>query len=225
MPNGTWTEDVSAVLRKELRTEFRSKSGLLTAFLFNVGAVLTASFAAANMRLVPGIAAAILWITLLFSAVASLPRTFITEEEQGTGDLLRLIARPSAVFWGKALYNLLLMMASAALLSALFLLLTGPYAIKPGLYVLCMLGGSVALAATVTFCGALVAQGANRYVLAGTVSLPLLVPVLAVAVEATGVALGEGIVRNGFNSAMALWGYGVAMFAVGPHLFGVVWRN
>lgn len=203
----------------------RSKSGLLTALLFNVSAVLAASFAAANLKLMPNIAAALLWVTLLFSGVTSLPRTFIGEEEQGTGDLLRLIARPHAVFWGKALYNVALMAATAVLLSALFLVLTGPYEWNAGLYALSIAGGCVALAATVTFCGALVAQGANRFVLAGAVSLPLLVPVLAVAVASTGTALGSGNVQNGLISAAALWGYGIGMFAVGPHLFAVVWRS
>lgn len=221
----SWTREVRAVFMKELHTEFRSKTGLLTALLFNVSAVLAASFGAANMKLLPGIAAALLWVTLLFSSVTSLPRTFISEEEQGTGDLLRLIARPHAVFWGKALFNLALMLVTAVLLSVLFLVLTGPYTVVFGLYALCMLGGSVALAGTVTFCGALVAQGANRFVLAGTIAMPMLVPLLAVAVSGTAVALGAGNLANGAISAAALWGYGVALFAVGPHLFAVVWRS
>jgi len=37
-------------------------------------------------------------VALLFAAIVALPRTVLVEEEQGTGDLLRLLAKPEDVF-------------------------------------------------------------------------------------------------------------------------------
>ena len=48
----------------------------------------------------------LLWIILLFSVAAGLPRTFVQEEETQTAMALRLSATPSALFCGKLLYNL-----------------------------------------------------------------------------------------------------------------------
>ena len=55
--------------------------------------------------------AVLLWIILLFSAAAGLPRAFVHEEETQTATALRLAATPSALFCGKLLYGLTLTLA------------------------------------------------------------------------------------------------------------------
>src|SRR5437763_14502801 len=109
--NSSWSREIKAILRKEIASEIRTKSGLATVGLFSLAAVVAVAFAAFNLTIGGSLASGLLWVTLLFTAAVALPRTFVSEEEQGTGDLLRLMARPEAVFWGKALYNLLLMLA------------------------------------------------------------------------------------------------------------------
>jgi hypothetical protein len=56
----------------------------------------------------------LLWLILLFAAAAGLPRGFVHEEETHTATALRLAARPSAVFAGKLLYNLTLLLGPRA---------------------------------------------------------------------------------------------------------------
>ncbi len=213
------------MLAKEVRAELRGRSGLLTALLFNVAAIVAASFASSAQGMPAFGIAAMLWVILLFAAVVALPRAFLVEEEQGTGDLLRLWARPHSVFWGKALYNLGLMLLTGALLSALYLLLSGQTVERPALYVACLLGGCAALAGSTTLCGAFVAQASNRFALAGAVALPLLVPLLAVTVTGTASAFGAGSAESAERAAAGLWAYAVATFAMGPYLFAAVWKS
>ncbi len=223
--SNSWQREIKAIVRKEIASEIRTKSGLATVGLFSLASVVAVAFSAFNITLGGSLASGLLWVTLLFSAAVALPRAFVTEEEQGTGDLLRLIARPEAVFWGKALYNLLLMLATAVVLSVLFFTLVGKGIDIPWLYAVCLIGSCASLAGTVTLCGALVAQASGRGALAGAIAIPLLLPLVALGVAGMRVALGEGVLKGGEEAAVGLVCYGVATLAIGPALFAAVWKS
>jgi heme exporter protein B len=224
--SSSWRAEIAAVLVKELRSESRSRSALMTVGLFGVVSVVALALATFGRTITPGVAAGLLWVALLFSAIIALPRAFVAEEEQGTGDLLRLVARPHAIFWGKALYNLLQMLLAALLLSVLFFTLTGVEVSAAGLYAVCLLSGSAALAGAVTLSGALVAQAANRSALVGAIALPLLLPLMFLAVQGLSAAIeGPGPMYGaGVQAAVGLAGYAVVAFAVSPYLFAAVWK-
>jgi heme exporter protein B len=222
---GGWSREIGAVFRKEARSEARSRSGLLTAGLFGVVSVVAIAFAAVGQRLSPGLAGGLIWATLLFVSVLSIPRVFFLEEEQGSGDLLRLYARPHSVFWGKGLFALAQLWIAGALVGGLFLVLTGTPLPSPGLFALGLAGGCAALAGTVTFAGALAAQAANRALLAGSVSLVLLLPLIALGVLATRAALTPEGARGGAEAILGLWSYAAATWALCPHVFAAIWKR
>jgi len=223
--NSTWRVEIGAVFRKEWLNELRTRSGLISSLLFSVVAVVAIALAAFGRTPDPTVAAGLLWVTLVFSSVLALPRSFIVEEETGTADLLRLVARPHAVFWGKALFNLLQMLVTAALLSTLFLLLTSLPVTQSELLIASLFGGCAALAFAVTLCGALVAQAANRAALAGAIGVPLLLPLVLIAIGATRVSFGAGTMEGGLTSAIGLYGYALLMGSATPFLFAAVWKT
>lgn len=222
--NSNWRIEILAVLRKEAQTEFRSKNGLLTSGLFGVVSVVTIAFSTFTSKLSPDVASGLYWVALLFASVLALPRAFLVEEDQGTGDLLRLWARPHAVYWGKALYNLVLIVVIGLALSGLFVVLTDIPVRQPGLFVASVVGGCAALAGAVTLCGALVARAANRFALAAAVSTPTLLSILAIGVSTMRAALGAGIL-SGWPLAFGAVCYAIVLFAIGPWLFAAVWRS
>jgi len=226
--SSSWSKEILAVLRKEIQSEIRGKSGLLNSLLFSVVTVVTVSLSTFGHAISATFGAGMIWVALLFASAVALPRSFTLEEEQGTGDLLRLIARPHAVFWGKALYNLILILIVALVLGGLFLTLVtikGDKPVVPWLFAVSLLGAGCALAGAVTLCGALVAQAANRSTLAGTISLPLLLPVLFLGVNGTRAGLGDGVLETGLTATVGLLCYGVASLAIGPYLFAEVWKH
>jgi len=225
MTSGSWSREIKAIFRKELASEIRTRSGLATVCLFSIAAVVAVAFGSMNQKLSGSLAAGLFWVTLLFTAAVALPRAFTAEEEQGTGDLLRLMARPEAVFWGKALFNLALMLVTGGVLSVLFFVLVGMPIENQILYAIDLLGSCAALAGTVTLCGALVAQASSRGALAAAIAIPLLLPLIALGVAGMRVALGEGELRGGEEAAFGLLCYGVATLAIGPPLFAAVWKN
>lgn len=217
-----------AVLQKELRSEVRQKSGLVTTALFGIFTVVTISFATFDLEISPQLGAGLLGVALLFAAIVALPRVMLVEEEQGTGDLLRLLARPGDVFWGKALYNLGFMGLTATIITVLFLGFTHMAVAHWILLLASLLGSCAAFSGTVTLCGALVAHASNRAALAGVLAVPLLLPLSFMAVSGLRVALdmdGGFNVARGMIAGFGLLCYGIATLAIGPYLFGAVWKR
>ena len=176
---------VWAILRKECRSEWRTRYGLNSALLFAVTTLTSISFVVGKIADRTDILAALLWIVLVFAALASLAHTFVREVEGHTMTMLRLVASPTANALGKLGFNLLFLGVLEAVTVPLFLVLVG----GPPLHwdrFLAVLGlGSVALAAAATLVGAVIAQTRGRGALFAAVSLPILLPVLAGAVSGT----------------------------------------
>ncbi len=222
--NSGWKREVGAIFRKEVRAELRGRSGLLTSLLFSLVSVVAIAYATMNVQVNGRLGSGLLWITLLFSAVVGLPRAFILEEEQGTADLLRLWARPHAVYWGKLLFNLAQMFGTALLLSLCFLFLMGMHVTQLPLYLLALALGCSAVAGAVTLCGAIVSQAANRGTLAGAIALPLLVPLVAILVAATKFSLGDGLAEISWQATAGLGCYAIVSLSFGPWIFQAIWK-
>jgi heme exporter protein B len=183
-----------ALLRKDLQLAWRDRGGWLAALAFATISILVYSFAfdlaAADVRpLLPGV----LWTTFLFSGIFASSQSFQHESESGTFDAM-LVApvSPSAIFVGKLLSNLIsLLLVELALLilaTILFdtLLLTGEL-------VLVVFVGTVGYVSLATLLSILGSRTRARAVLFPVLVLPLLVPLLIAAVQATGGALGQPI--------------------------------
>lgn len=221
-----WAPEVTAIFRKEIRSELRSKTGLMTSGLFAVVSVVAIALATKDAKITPPMGAGLFWITLLFSSMISLPRAFTIEEELGTGDLLRLVARPHAVFWGKVLFNLVLVLLTAVVLGLLFIVLAQVQVVSVGVFSVTLFGACLSLGGGVTLSGALVAQAANRGPLAAAISLPLLLPLTVLGAAALRTAFGDQQqTATGMVASVGLLCYGVASVAIGPYLFAAVWKS
>ena len=174
---------VWAILRKECRSEWRTRYGLNAALLFAVTTLAVVSFAVGRLPDRTDLLAALLWVVLLFAALASLAHTFVREVEGRTLTLLRLVASPTAIALGKLLFNLLFLVVLEVVTVPLFLVLMGGPPVRWGPFVLILGLGSLALTTTTTLVGAVVSQTRGRGALFAAVSLPLLMVVLAAGVS------------------------------------------
>lgn len=213
---------VWAILRKECRSEWRTRYGLNAALLFAITTLTGVSFAVGRLGDRTDILSALLWIVLLFAALASLSHAFVREVEGHTLTLLRLVAPPTAIALGKLLFNLLFLAVLELVTVPLFLMLMGgpPPAWAPFLTVLAL--GSVALAASATLVSAIIAQTRGRGALFAGVSLPLLLPVLAAAVKGT---RGQWIGAPIDAEVRLLVAYAVAVFGMSLLLYDHLWED
>ena len=97
-----------AIAGKDLRLEFRTRTALLSAFVFAVLTLLVFNFSRDQSLIsTTDLAPSALWITVAFGAVVAMNRAFIIEREQGAFDALLLAPVPrGAIYWGKFLANL-----------------------------------------------------------------------------------------------------------------------
>jgi len=116
---------VWAILRKECRSEWRTRYGIHAALLFAVATLSGVSFAVGRLPDRSDLLAALLWVVLLFAALASLAHAFVREVEGHTLTFLRLVAAPVAIGIGKLLFNLLFLAVLELVTVPLFLILMG----------------------------------------------------------------------------------------------------
>lgn len=209
---------------KDVLTELRGKQGIFACFLYALVGITASGWAAAIGEATGTMQAALYWLTLLFTGVTGLSRTFILEEEQGTGDLLRLWASPTAVFWGKFAYNLLLTLVVAAVVTPAFMVFAKVQVGNPFILVLGILLGCVAMCSVLSVCGSLVSKAAGRALLAGVISVPILLPSVILSINAVRVGFGD-FSAQGYASAIGLFGISAAYLAVGPLAVAVVWKR
>jgi len=224
LPNGVSSSPAAvwAILRKECRSEWRTRYGLNAALLFAVTSLTAVTFAAGRLPDRPDLLAALLWITLLFAALSSMSHAFVRETEGRTLLLLRLVASPTEIALGKLLFNVLFLGVVELVTVPLFLVLTGAPDVRWGPFTLVLGLGTLALAASSTLVGAVIAQSRSRGALFAGVSLPLLLPVLAAGVAGTR-AQWDGLPVA--SDARLLGAYAVALLGVSLLLYDHLWED
>src|SRR2546427_6287531 len=118
----TLLSNASALLGKELRTEFRSRELLTTTVVFILTVVVLFSFtfdpsASESRRFGPGL----LWLAFLFAASLMLQPCFLREQNNDTLSALRLsVSDPFAIFLAKLAANTLFLLLTELLMLPFF---------------------------------------------------------------------------------------------------------
>ena len=219
---------------REWTTEWRTRVALSSTVLFAVGSLTLIGLAlrGGQASVSPAIAAALLWILLLFTAATGLGRAFVQEEERGTALALRLSARASAVWTGKFAANLTLLWGLALISTPALLTLLGIGAANTTLLFCVLTLGAVGVAAVFTMTSALVAQASAKGGLLAALSFPLLVPLLLAGVHGTQAALGVGIAAGeaipfagGAGDLKVLASFAVITVTASLLLFDFLWND
>jgi len=183
---------VWAVLWKDLRIELRSKDIFTSMAVFAVLAVMIFNFAF-ELRVpdktvvIPGV----LWVTITFSGVLGLGRSFISEKDRGSiaGLLLAPVDR-SAIYFGKMLASLLFILVVEAFLLPLMVVFFNTNFLSLPLLLLLFLG-TLGFAAVGTIFSGLAVNTRTREILLPVLLFPVMLPVLMAGIRAT-IGLMEG---------------------------------
>lgn len=178
----------SIILRKEIRAEMRTRELLQTTITFVVIVVVLFSFAfepsaAEARRYGPGL----LWTALLFAGSLMLNPSFAREQANDTIYALRMApVSPFSIYLGKMLANLLFLAITEAILLPAFGVLYN-VSLWPvvGRLAIVLLLGAFGLAVTGTVFSAVTTQARMREMLLPLLVLPILIPLMIAAVEAT----------------------------------------
>jgi heme exporter protein B len=215
-----------AVARKDFRSELRTRYALNSLGMFIVVTVAVIAFGVGTERLSNGIAAAMIWVSMFFTAVTGLGRTFIAEEERGTSLLLRLTVPATPVYFGKLLVNIVLALVSNLLLSSLFLVMMGGAEVKsPGAFMLVVGVSSLGFAGALTIIAALIARSGSKGALYPVISFPVILPLVVLGVDLLRRSM-TGVPMSAMSDDLLLLAlYTAALMLVSFFLFDLIWKE
>lgn len=214
--NSAFVRQASAILAKDLKTEWRAREVFTSMFVFTVLVVVVFQFTiGSNPALIREVAAGVLWVALLFATVIGLQRAVQMEgEEDCLQGVLLAVQDRSALFLAKALANMIYLVVVSGCILPLFALwfrvdLT---ASLPALGVILGLG-IVGLSVLGTLFSLIVLNIRMREVMLPLLFLPVSVPLLIAAVYATD-DLIDGRTLAGVRDYLILMGVFDVVFLV-----------
>lgn len=177
---------MTAVIWKDLAAELRSRELVSAMLVFSLLVIFIFNFALElNPALYGTITSGVLWVIFTFAGTLGLNRSLAVERDRGCLDgLLLAPVDRTAIYFGKAIANLVFMLVVAAIVVPVYSLLYDVNLFNPGLLLVILLG-SEGYVAVGTLLAAMSVQTRTRDVLLPILLFPVVIPVLVAAVKAS----------------------------------------
>lgn len=215
-----------ALFLKDLTLELRRKSVLagLALYLFSTAFICYLTFSLKQNQITPLVWSALFWITVLFTAINSVAKSFIGEKK-GNDIYFYSIASPHAVLLSKIVYNFLLcslLSFSGFGLFALFL--TNPV---ENLYhfALVILAASFGFSASLTLLSGIASKAGNSNILMAVLSFPVVISILLLIVKMTKNCIDGLEWAASQRDFVTLLAINCLVTAVSYLLFPYIWRS
>jgi heme exporter protein B len=214
---------VIAIIWKDLAAELRSRELLSAMLVFALLVILVFNFA---LELDAGtratVTAGVLWVTFAFAGTLGLSRSMAMEKDRGCLDgLLLAPVDRTAIYFGKAIGNLIFMLIVEAIVLPVYSVLYSVNLFNPGLLLVILLG-SIGYVVVGTLLSSMAVQTRTRDVLLPVLLFPLVIPILIAAVKgSTGFLQGMDImdIRPWINLLLV---YDVIFIAVAFMVFDYI---
>ena len=177
---------MSAVIWKDLAAEWRSRELLTAMLVFALLVILIFNFALElDAQARATVTSGVLWVTFTFAGTLGLNRSMAVEKDRGCLDgLLLAPVDRTAIYFGKALSNLVFMLLVAAIVLPVYSLVYNTNLFLPGLLGVIVLG-SLGYVAVGTLLSAMTVQARTRDILLPILLFPVVLPLLVSAVKAS----------------------------------------
>lgn len=220
-----WIQTSIAVFKKDLRIEFRTRFAINMVLAFVVASLLLILFTLRAQSLDPTPKSGLVWIIILFAALSALGRSFISETDKNTYDLLRIYAPGTVVYLGKLFYNSIfsLFINSTTFLIYLFLMDMSIASI-PAFFIMLVLG-TLGLSSVSTMTAAIVSQADRKGAVFSVLSIPLFIPLILLLTRVTRAAFIDGSLDAFTGDVFALIGFCGVTITAGVLLFDFIWEE
>jgi heme exporter protein B len=179
--------DALAIAGKDLRIELRSRERLVAMGVFAVLVAVVFAFSLDPSVRALTVAGAMLWVTVLFAGMLGLSRSFALEREEDVLTALMLApVDPRAIFVGKLLGNLVIVLGVALVIFPVFALFFGlPMGPAAGGLAAVVVLATIGFMALGTLFSAMTVHTRLGETLLPILLLPLMIPVVIFAASAT----------------------------------------
>lgn len=215
-----------AVAKKEISSEFRTRYSISAVMLFILTTVAMVVFSSASEKLSPNMSAGILWIIMFFGSMTGLAKSFVSEEERGTGLLLKISSTPAAIYFGKLIFNIILSIGLNYFAVILLFMFIDTISVDKVLhFILVIFLGSIGIAAATTIISALIAKANSKSALFPILSFPILIPLIIIGIESTQYTFEPAMKLEIAKNYMMMISYCGILTVASFFLFEIVWND
>ncbi|HMB24993.1 MAG TPA: heme exporter protein CcmB, partial [Anaerolineales bacterium] len=170
----------------DIQAEYRSLELVSAMLVFSLLVIIIFNFALnLDLKVRQSVTAGVLWTTFAFAGTLGLNRSMSVEKDRGCLDgLLLAPVDRSAIYFGKAISNLLFMLVVEAIVLPIYSVLYGANLFQPGLLAVVLLG-SIGYVGVGTLLAAMSVQTRTRDILLSILLFPVVLPVLLPAILAS----------------------------------------
>jgi heme exporter protein B len=215
------------LVNKEFTIELRKKSVIAGIGLYLISLIfisyLAFNFGQAPVSVVTW--AALFWLTLLFSVINTVAKSFIGEKK-GVAIYQYSIVSAREIILSKILYNTLLcLFLSLAALLLFQLFLPTPPDIDYGLFVVALILTSLGFSACLSLISAISSKTNNSSVIMAVLSFPVVISILLMAIQITKNVLDQLDVSASTDELLNLLAINCILTGLAYLLFPYIWRS
>lgn len=215
-----------ALFKKDWQSELRTRYAINALAMFILVTISVILFSIGQEKISEYLTGGLLWVVIFFSAMSGLSRAFVSEEERGTTLTLQLIAKPSNIFSGKLLFNVLLVFIMNIAISILFFLFFESFVIKNFLlFLAAFIFGNFGIAISSTIIAAIISKANSKGTLYPVLSFPILLPLILTLLELTKFAVDGKSIDEALVELAVLICYDVIMLTASYLLFDFIWKD
>jgi heme exporter protein B len=185
-PFAAFLGTVGAIVWKDLVAELRSRELVSAMLVFAILVIMIFNFALElDAKTRSTVTAGVLWVTFAFAGTLGLNRSMAIEKDRGCIDALLLApVDRSAIYFGKAIGNLIFMLIVVAIVIPIYSILYNINLFNPGLLLVILLG-SIGYVSVGTLLASMAVQTRTRDILLPILLFPVEIPVFIAAVKAS----------------------------------------
>lgn len=218
--------EVRILLLKEFVLELRRKSVIsgIALYLLSLIFICYLTFSLRHNAINEATWSALFWLTILFSVVNTVAKSFIGEKK-GVAIYYYSLSSPQVIIISKIIYNTILCFVLSLAGYTLFHLFINNPIQDHGLFLLTLLLTSVGFSAALTLISGIAARANNSNILMAVLSFPILISILLMAIRITKNAL-DGIDRMAsYDELLNLLAINGIVTVLAYFLFPYIWRS
>jgi len=219
-------EKIKELLKKEFTLELRRKSVFsgLALYLFSTVFVYYLTFNLRQNLISPLVWSALFWVTILFSSINTIAKSFIGEK-RGQELYFYSLVSPESIVLSKLIYNFLLCLVLAMTGLGLFVLfLSNPIeTILP--FILTIVLTSWGFAASLTLLSGIASKANNSHVVMTVLSFPIVISILLLSIKITKNCIDGLEASTNYDELLTLLAINCLVTAASYLLFPYIWRT
>lgn len=220
-----WLQITFSIFKKDVRIEFRTRFAMNMVLAFVVASLLLILFTLRAQQLDPTPKSGLVWIVILFAALSALGRSFISETDKNTFDLLRIYSKGSTVYAGKFLYNAIFTLFINVTTFILYSFLMDLRIVSWEAFLVMLVFGTLGLSSVSTMTAAIVSQADRKGAVFSVLSIPLFMPLILLLTRITKATFIDGLNKGFGNDIAALIGFVGVTITAGIILFDFIWED